>query len=101
MMHIDTLYNANNKLYDYPVPNAKRPMWRVADQIRVYHEDGTYTVAFMYGEKHFTYDEAERAAKRAEDKARIADNKRRKLLLEKLNALSTDDLQVLVETLFN
>ena len=101
MIHINTLYNANNKLYDYPVPNGKHPAWRTADHIRVYHEDGTYTVAFMYGDKHFTYDEAERAAKRKEDKARIADNKRRKPLLEKLNTLSTDDLEALVEILFN
>ena len=93
MTLIKTLWFKDNKYYDYEITGARHRGYRVNTTIKVWHADGTFSIGYQYGEKQFTYDKEELAAKRIADKIRMEENKRRKELLAKLNNLSTAELE--------
>lgn len=99
MTRIDTLYFKNNKYYDYPVEGGKHRHSRVNTTIKVWHEDGTFTIGYQYGEQQFTYDQQELSNRRLADACHKLESKRRKELLDKLNTLSTQELTQLVRLL--
>lgn len=59
MLAISTLYHdaEDHKYYDYPRENATKLTYRVnsGKPFPVHHKDGTYSIAYGFGEKHFTY----------------------------------------------
>lgn len=99
MKTIVSLYHANYKWYDYPVANAEH-LDRKSNSpkpFRIYHEDGTYSHAYTYGEQHYTYSISELQEVRKKDVARHNANSERRALLNALDKLDTDTLRELVE----
>lgn len=100
MLPITNLYLKNHVLYDYHVFGSKRLSYRVNNgkPFIVHHSDGSSSVAWGYGEKRYTYDPEELRIVRASDAARHAYMAERKDLLEKLGAMTNEQLKALLAT---
>lgn len=98
MKKINELWHANFKWYDYPVINGEHHSYRVgsAKPFKVYHSDGTFTLAYSYGDYHFTYSKAELDEKRAENKAKAEYNKERANLLKYFESLTNEELKQII-----
>lgn len=100
MISIRTLYNRNHKLYDYKVNETEREVfYRHNDgkPFKVFHKDGTCSIAYGYGEKQFTYDYDELMQVKKEYIETRKENARRKELVEKFKMLSTEEMIKLLE----
>lgn len=97
MERIQDLYYKDNKYYDYPVEGAKHRSYRTNTTIKIWHEDGTCSVAAMYGEKHYTFDSVELANVRAQDKVRKEYNKERAELMKRIEMLSNSALREMLD----
>lgn len=98
MKNIKDLFNADNKWFDYPVANAKHRQYKVNSPkpFRVYHEDGSFSYAYSYGEYHYTFSLEERDAARkeyAEQRAKISE---RNALIKKFSELDTETMKKLL-----
>lgn len=100
MKKINELYNFENKWYDYPVSvEAKHRSYKVngPKPFRVYHVDGSYSLAYSYGEYQYTFSIEERdIARKAYTEQRVEASKRR-ALLNKIEKLDTETLQKIVD----
>lgn len=97
-----TLYNRKNKLYDFKESeNERSVMSRVNNgkPFKVYHIDGTVSIAYGFGEKQFTYDYVELLEKKAEFQATMEYNKERKKLMEKIKNLSNEELKKMLDNI--
>lgn len=99
MKRIDELFhdNKNYKWYDYPVEGTEHRSYRVGAKFRVYHEDGSFSTAYPYGERQFTYDIEELYKVRIKDANIHAYNKERNALLAQIKELDNDTLKRIVE----
>ena len=98
MEKIQNLWHLTNKWYDYPVNGGERRSYRIhtPKPFRVYHIDGTFSLAYSYGEYHFTYDLDELAQKRAENAQKTAHNKERAELMKYFEGLTNDELRRII-----
>lgn len=98
MKNINELWYANLKWYDYPVVDGQHRAYRINSPkpFKVRHEDGTFTLAYSYGDYHFTYSKDELMNKRAENAQKAAKNKERAELLKYFEALSNEELKQII-----
>ena len=101
MQSIHNLYHTKDGWFDYPVDGAKRHYQIVRNNqpLKVHHADGTISLAYMFGESHFSYSIEERDATRKayfEERARISE---RKALIQKFSELDTDTMKKLLATI--
>lgn len=82
--------------YEYYVKGSWHRTSKLGDTVKVWHVDGTYSIGYMCGEQHYTYDLAERDEWRAENRARIARKKERAALMRIINEMSTEELKKLL-----
>lgn len=64
---------------------------------RVYHIDGSYSLAYNFGEYQYTFSLDERNMARKAYFEQRAEASKRKALLDKINKLDTETLQKIVE----
>lgn len=98
MKNIKELFHANNKWFDYPVANAEHRQYKVNSPkpFKVYHEDGSFSYAYSYGEYHYTFSLEERDAARKEYEEKRAKIGERNALIKKFGELDTDTMKKLL-----
>lgn len=102
MKRINELYHFNNKWYDYPVAqDAKHEIYKINSPkpFRVYHSNGTFDLAYSYGEYQFTFDIIELKSKRAQYQYERHLISERNTLIKKLQQLDTNTLRELVNSI--
>ena len=96
MLNIKDLYHSreNHKWYDYPVANAKHEIYKINSPkpFRVYHRDGSFSLAYSFGEYQYTFSINEREEVR---KAFYAETKEKHERMEMLKQLANLDLETL------
>ena len=99
MKRINELFHdsKNYKWYDYPVEGTEHRSYRVGTKFRVYHEDGSFSTAYPYGERQFTYDLEELYKVRIKDANTHAYNKERNMLIAQIKELDNDTLKQIIE----
>jgi hypothetical protein len=100
MKNINELYHdlAEHRYYDYPVAGARHLMYRVNNgkPFAVYHKDGTSSLAYGFGEKHFTYSWTELQDAKTEYQNKRAQLNERNKLLKQLEDVDLETLRALV-----
>ena len=98
MKQINELWYVNSKWYDYPVEGGKHRKYRISSTkpFKVYHNDNTLSLAYSYGDYHFTYSIAELNEKRAMNKTKIEYNKKHAELMKYFEALSNEELEQII-----
>ena len=98
MLNINTLWSDGKRNYDYEVEGASRRGWRVnqGKPFRVYHRDGSSSLAYQFGEKHFTYSQEELVEVKAAYQAERAAIHEHNELVKRLAAMDTETLRRLV-----
>lgn len=111
MLKINTLYRIKHKVGVYSFDVAKQfatsditPLqFYVGNTINVHQADGSIKVAYMYGEKTYSYSQQERDEYRKSMNEMRAKSKERKELLTKIlnyyNEMSIEQLRGVVESL--
>lgn len=84
------------KYYEYYVKGSWHRTSRTGETVKIWHIDGTFSVAYMCGEKYYTYDLTEKEEWQAENRARIARKKERAALMKIINEMSTEELKALL-----
>lgn len=99
MKRINELFhdNKNSKWYDYPVENAEHRSYRVGTKFRVYHKDGSFSTAYLYGEQQFTYDLEELYKVRIKDANKQAYNKEHTALIQQIKQLDNETLKEIIK----
>ena len=101
MKRVSELWRLNGKYYDYPVSSSDAKVYHhscMAKQgktIKVYHQDGTMTIGYMFGEKQFTYSEDELVAHRANYQREQELLHERTKILKELGELPLETLRVI------
>ena len=101
MKNINELYHnaKEHRYYDYAIVGARQLSYRINNgkPFEVFHEDGSSTFAYGFGEKQFTYSLYElQEAKKIHQEERANLNERNKLL-EQLKDVDLETLRMLVE----
>lgn len=101
MKNINELYHniSERRYYDYPACGTRQLSYRVNNgkPFEVFHKEGGSSLAYGFGEKHFTYSWVElQEAKAAYQNKRAELNERNKLL-EQLKDVDLETLRALVE----
>ena len=100
MMKINELYydKKTYKYYDYPHEDTEIRDYKVGrPKFKVYHQDNTFTIAYLYGEQHFTYDIEELYKVRIRAANKHAYNKERNTLMEQIKTLDNETLKEIVK----
>ena len=100
MKLIADLYHdrVNHRWCDYPIATARKEDYRVNNgkPFPVYHADGTFDLAYGFGEKQYTFSASELIdVKKVYQMERANLNERNKLL-EKLKSLDLETLREIV-----
>lgn len=98
MKKISELFHTDKGWFDYPVANGRHRDYKVnsSKPFRVYHEDGSFSYAYSYGEYQYTFSIEERDAARktyAEERAKIGE---RNALIKKFGELDTETMKKLL-----
>ena len=108
-MDIRTIYTVrNNETHRHTyysqdcAPIGARPLlYYTGKIIRVQQADGSIKIAYLYGEKTYTYSVVELEEYRAEQRAKKEEEQRRKralnAIMEQYNALTTEELEKIVK----
>lgn len=99
MLNIKDLYHADCKWYDYPAANGKHKNYKINSPkpFRVYHKDGTFSLAYTFGEYKYTFSIKERDEARAkyyEERKAISE---KKALLAQFEKMDTEELKKLLK----
>lgn len=100
MKNIKELYHFENKWYDYPVALEAKHEWYKTNSpkpFKVYHFDGTFDLAYTYGEHQFTFDVVELKLRREQYQADRKASGERNALIKQLQQLDTETLKMLVD----
>ena len=112
MLNINTLYRIKNRrgvytldaVREFTTSEVKPLGFYVGDTINVHQADGTIKVAYMYGEKTYSYSKQERDDYRVKMNEIRAKTRERKELLTKIlnyyNEMSIEQLRGVVESLW-
>ena len=84
--------SATYKYYDYPVEGGWHRSAKTGTTVNIWHIDGTRTVGYMCGEKHYTLDLNERDEWRSNRKTQRAISNKRAQLMKKLDSMSVEEL---------
>ena len=101
MKKINELFHTNKGWFDYPVANAEHRSYKVngPKPFKVYHEDGSFSYAYSYGEYHYTFSIEERDAARKEYLENQTKIKKRNALIKKFSELDTETMEQLLATI--
>lgn len=101
MKNLSELYHDHNnhKWYDYPMKGTKHDTYKVAGPkpFKVYHKDGTFSLAYMYGSYHYTFSQDELKAAQARYTAERAMLTEHNALVRMIDALDTETLREIVK----
>ena len=99
MKKISDLRNLNNRWYDYPIKDGVKHTYKVGGPkpFKVYHEDGTFDLAYSFGDYQYTFSTEELAEKKAEYQKERAAICEHKALLRELDKLDTETLRKIVK----
>ena len=99
MKKIADLWHIGIRWYDYPVVGAKHERSRVGNPkpFKVFHEDGTFDLAYSFGDYQYTFSLEELAEKKAEYQKERAAICEHKALLRELDKLDTETLRKIVK----
>lgn len=100
MKLIADLYHdcVNHRWCDYPIATARKENYRVNNgkPFPVYHADGTFDLAYGFGEKQYTFSASELIDVKKAYQAERANLNERTKLLEKLKGLDLETLREIV-----
>ena len=99
MERIENLWYKDHKYFDYQVEGGKHQDYRVGTHLKIYHQDGSVTTAYQYGDYHYTYSQAELALQRQLDQHLKEYNKERKALLAVFQNMDNDQLKQVISRL--
>ena len=97
MLNIKDLYHdrANRRWCDYPIANGKHELYKINSPkpFKVYHEDGSFSMAYSFGEYQYTFSLQERDEARAKYNQTRKEAGERRALLAQLENLDTETLK--------
>lgn len=99
MKKISDLRNLNGRWYDYPIKDGVQRTYKVGNPkpFKVFHENGTFDLAYSFGDYQYTFSIEELIEKKAEYQKERAAICEHKALLRELDKLDTETLRKIVK----